>query len=73
MTNAMSKPRTPHFATFPTHECLRLCQRMWDDLQDSCVLAVVRDGLLFDWIPGMDSVNPDLLSWLDVYCGGPPG
>ena len=61
MTNAISMLRPPRYASYPANERLRLWQRMWDDLEDTYISAVVRDGLLFDWIPGMDPFTPDPL------------
>ena len=36
-----------------------MCQQAWDDLSDAYVFTIVCDGLLFDWLPGMDLVSPE--------------
>ena len=68
MTNAIMTLRPPRYASHPAHARLRMCQRIWDDLDDTYLAAVLRAGVLFDWIPGMDPTTPDpLFSGLPTY------
>ena len=43
------------------HVTRAMCERVWHDLDDTYLLAVVHDGLLFDRTAGMDPITPDPL------------
>ena len=57
MKAILEKP--PRFATLPAHERVQLCEDEWAKVLGAYILHVVRHGLHFKWILGMDRVNSD--------------
>ena len=48
----------PRFAQVPAHEGDLRCVDEWNKLMNGNAFQVVRHGLRFNWIPGMNPVNP---------------